>query len=94
MNTDQVGQPSVEDRMMAFVEQEDTPRPSIDEEEELPVDQNVAEEEESADEEPAEVEDESPLKEEDTGGGLAGLCPLSLALPLAPVAAGAALDAA
>lgn len=63
--TDQVGQPSVEDRMMAFVEQDDEPLPNLDEEEEQPVEQNL-EEESPEDENDAEVEesDEEDSQEE------------------------------
>lgn len=58
---DQVGQPSVEERMMAFVDQEDAPRPNLDEEEnEAPVEQNLSEEsEQETEEEVSEAEAEA-----------------------------------
>lgn len=67
MSIDQAGTPSVEERMMAFVEQEDEPRPNFDEEEEQPAEQEVAEEE-SAEEESAEVEETEDEEQEPESG--------------------------
>ena len=59
---DQAGTPSVEDRLMAFVEQEDTPRPDLDKEEE-PIDQNLADESAEAAEVESEVDGEDSQEE-------------------------------